>query len=97
MLHIFIKHGCGFHLFLDFMQVIIGSADLKANHAIRQHVDIVSESQKYNKCSLSLNDSYSSTGNDIVDVLNFLEIHIQVGEVAGGHHGWQSDTDIHGY
>lgn len=31
------------------MQVVIGSSDLKANHAIRQHVDIVSESQKYNK------------------------------------------------
>ena len=30
-------------------QVVIGSIDLKANHAIRQHVDIVSESQKYNK------------------------------------------------
>lgn len=30
-------------------QVIIGSQDLKANHAIRQHVDIVSENQKYNK------------------------------------------------
>ncbi|KAG5572821.1 hypothetical protein H5410_062587 [Solanum commersonii] len=27
-------------------KVIIGSADLKANHAIRQHVEIVSESQK---------------------------------------------------
>lgn len=34
---------------LTLMQVIIGSPDLKANHAIRQHVDIVSESQKYNK------------------------------------------------
>jgi len=31
------------------VQVIIGSPDLKANHAIRQHVDIVSENQKYNK------------------------------------------------
>lgn len=40
-----------FHLLLSFYsaQVIIGSEDLKANHAIRQHVEIVSESQKYNK------------------------------------------------
>lgn len=30
-------------------QVIIGSEDLKANHAIRQLVEIVSENQKYNK------------------------------------------------
>lgn len=34
---------------LDIIQVVIGSSDLKANHAIRQHVDIVSENQKYNK------------------------------------------------
>lgn len=33
----------------DIIQVVIGSPDLKANHAIRQHVDIVSENQKYNK------------------------------------------------
>lgn len=26
-----------------------GSSDLKANHAIRQYVDIVSEKQKYDK------------------------------------------------
>jgi ATP-dependent RNA helicase DDX5/DBP2 len=31
------------------MQVIIGSEELKANHAISQHVEILSESQKYNK------------------------------------------------
>lgn len=31
------------------MQVTIGSEDLKANHAIVQHVEILSESQKYNK------------------------------------------------
>ncbi|KAA3479258.1 hypothetical protein Golax_021105 [Gossypium laxum] len=37
-------------------KVIIGSADLKANHAIRQHVDIVSESQKYNKLVKLLED-----------------------------------------
>lgn len=30
-------------------KVIIGSSDLKANHAIRQIVDIVSENQKYKK------------------------------------------------
>lgn len=37
------------------MQVTIGSPDLKANHAIRQHVDIISESQKYNKyCGLDI-------------------------------------------
>ncbi|ESR39765.1 DEAD-box ATP-dependent RNA helicase 20 [Citrus sinensis] len=37
-------------------KVIIGSPDLKANHAIRQHVDIVSESQKYNKLVKLLED-----------------------------------------
>ncbi|KAK4373846.1 hypothetical protein RND71_004523 [Anisodus tanguticus] len=37
-------------------KVIIGSADLKANHAIRQHVEIVSESQKYNKLIKLLED-----------------------------------------
>ncbi|XVF86803.1 hypothetical protein PTKIN_Ptkin18bG0071800 [Pterospermum kingtungense] len=37
-------------------KVVIGSADLKANHAIRQHVDIVSESQKYNKLVNLLED-----------------------------------------
>ena len=31
------------------VQVIIGSPDLKANHAIRQYVDIVPEKQKYDK------------------------------------------------
>lgn len=35
--------------FLNIAQVTIGSSDLKANHAIRQHVDIVNESQKYDK------------------------------------------------
>lgn len=41
--------------------MIIGSSDLKANRAIRQIVDVISESQKYNKyvslpiiCSLSI-------------------------------------------
>ncbi|KAB2029098.1 hypothetical protein E1A91_D05G145300v1 [Gossypium mustelinum] len=37
-------------------KVVIGSADLKANHAIRQHVNIVSESQKYNKLVKLLED-----------------------------------------
>lgn len=37
----------------DAKQVIIGSPDLKANHAIRQHVDIVSENQKYNKYGIA--------------------------------------------
>jgi len=31
------------------VQVIIGSEDLKANHAIKQYVDIVPEKQKYDK------------------------------------------------
>ena len=38
-----------FFFYNKFPQVIIGSPDLKANHAIRQHVDIVPENQKYNK------------------------------------------------
>jgi hypothetical protein len=33
----------------NMVQVTIGSEDLKANHAIVQHVEILSESQKYNK------------------------------------------------
>eukprot|EP00268_Persea_americana_P021922 TRINITY_DN2180_c0_g1_i10.p1 TRINITY_DN2180_c0_g1~~TRINITY_DN2180_c0_g1_i10.p1 ORF type:complete len:506 (-),score=78.75 TRINITY_DN2180_c0_g1_i10:498-2015(-) len=37
-------------------KVVIGSIDLKANHAIRQHVDIVSENQKYNKLVKLLED-----------------------------------------
>ncbi|XP_031472761.1 DEAD-box ATP-dependent RNA helicase 20 [Nymphaea colorata] len=37
-------------------KVVIGSIDLKANHAIRQHVEIVSESQKYNKLVKLLED-----------------------------------------
>ncbi|CAN0878010.1 DEAD-box ATP-dependent RNA helicase 20 [Linum grandiflorum] len=37
-------------------KVIIGSEDLKANHSIRQHVDIVSENQKYNKLVKLLED-----------------------------------------
>lgn len=36
-------------LLLCHVQVIIGSSDLKANRAIRQIVDVISESQKYNK------------------------------------------------
>ena len=40
---------CDWLLSLDFAWVIIGSQDLEANHAVRQHVDIVSENQKYNK------------------------------------------------
>lgn len=31
------------------VQVIIGSEELKANHAIKQYVDIVPEKQKYDK------------------------------------------------
>lgn len=30
-------------------QVVIGSKDLTANRAIRQHVEVVSENHKYNK------------------------------------------------
>ncbi|KAJ3694098.1 hypothetical protein LUZ60_009578 [Juncus effusus] len=37
-------------------KVIIGSEDLKANHAIRQHVEIMSESQKYSKLVNLLED-----------------------------------------
>ncbi|KAM7471818.1 hypothetical protein LguiA_010001 [Lonicera macranthoides] len=37
-------------------KVIIGSSDLKANHAICQHVDIVSENKKYNKLVKLLED-----------------------------------------
>ncbi|KAG2379922.1 DEAD-box ATP-dependent RNA helicase [Vigna angularis] len=37
-------------------KVIIGSEDLKANHAIRQYVDIVSEKQKYDKLVKLLED-----------------------------------------
>lgn len=37
-------------------KVVIGSSDLKANHAIRQLVDVVSESQKYNKLVKLLED-----------------------------------------
>ncbi|KAG5009515.1 hypothetical protein JHK87_018030 [Glycine soja] len=37
-------------------QVIIGSSDLKANHAIRQYVDIVLEKQKYDKLVKLLED-----------------------------------------
>lgn len=36
-------------IFVTIVQVIIGSPDLKANHAIRQYVDIVPEKQKYDK------------------------------------------------
>jgi hypothetical protein len=34
---------------ITLVQVIIGSEDLKANHAIKQYVDIVPEKQKYDK------------------------------------------------
>ncbi|KAL8458516.1 hypothetical protein ACS0TY_035308 [Phlomoides rotata] len=37
-------------------KVIIGSPDLKANHAIHQHVEILSESQKYHKLVKLLED-----------------------------------------
>ncbi|KZV58797.1 DEAD-box ATP-dependent RNA helicase 20 [Dorcoceras hygrometricum] len=37
-------------------KVIIGSPDLKANHAIHQHVEIISENQKYNKLVKLLED-----------------------------------------
>ncbi|CAL0335198.1 unnamed protein product [Lupinus luteus] len=37
-------------------KVIIGSEDLKANHSIKQHVDIVSEKQKYDKLVKLLED-----------------------------------------
>ncbi|KAD6118643.1 hypothetical protein R6Q59_024849 [Mikania micrantha] len=37
-------------------KVVIGSSDLKANHSIHQHVDIVTESQKYNKLVKLLDD-----------------------------------------
>jgi len=36
-------------LSVTIVQVIIGSEDLKANHAIKQYVDIVPEKQKYDK------------------------------------------------
>nr|POF22777.1 protein brassinosteroid insensitive 1 [Quercus suber] len=50
---ILIKWDLVFH---GWAGVIIGSQDLKANHAIRQHVDIVSENQKYNKLVKLLED-----------------------------------------
>ncbi|KAF6152231.1 hypothetical protein GIB67_005885 [Kingdonia uniflora] len=37
-------------------KVIIGSSELKANHAINQHVEIVSENQKYKKLVTLLED-----------------------------------------
>ncbi|EEE54050.1 hypothetical protein OsJ_00740 [Oryza sativa Japonica Group] len=40
----------------DPYKVIIGSEELKANHAISQHVEILSESQKYNKLVNLLED-----------------------------------------
>ncbi|CAH1440618.1 unnamed protein product [Lactuca virosa] len=36
--------------------VVIGSQDLKAKHSIQQHVDIVTENQKYNKLVKLLDD-----------------------------------------
>lgn len=80
------------------MQVIIGSADLKANHAIRQHVDIVSEKQKYDKwvmfCQYYFLYLLIAIRNHVVKLTFFI---FQTGEFAGGHHGWQPNTDIHGY
>uniref|UniRef100_A0A0D3EKP1 RNA helicase n=1 Tax=Oryza barthii TaxID=65489 RepID=A0A0D3EKP1_9ORYZ len=43
-------------LFDPYKVVIIGSEELKANHAISQHVEILSESQKYNKLVNLLED-----------------------------------------
>uniref|UniRef100_A0A0D9Y4J9 RNA helicase n=1 Tax=Oryza glumipatula TaxID=40148 RepID=A0A0D9Y4J9_9ORYZ len=43
-------------LFDPYKVVIIGSEELKANHAICQHVEILSESQKYNKLVNLLED-----------------------------------------
>ncbi|KAK1436887.1 hypothetical protein QVD17_02671 [Tagetes erecta] len=37
-------------------KVVIGSSDLKANHSIHQHVDIMTENQKYNKLVKLLDD-----------------------------------------
>ncbi|CAI9276399.1 unnamed protein product [Lactuca saligna] len=37
-------------------QVVISSQDLKANHSIHQHVDIVTQNQKYNKLVKLLDD-----------------------------------------
>ncbi|CAI9296729.1 unnamed protein product [Lactuca saligna] len=41
---------------LKFGQVVISSQDLKANHSIQQHVDIVTQNQKYNKLVKLLDD-----------------------------------------
>ncbi|PWA49906.1 SGNH hydrolase-type esterase domain-containing protein [Artemisia annua] len=40
----------------DPFPVVIGSSDLKANHSIHQHVDIMTENQKYNKLVKLLDD-----------------------------------------
>ncbi|XP_071733501.1 DEAD-box ATP-dependent RNA helicase 20-like [Rutidosis leptorrhynchoides] len=37
-------------------KVVIGSSNLKANHSIHQHVDIVTENQKFNKLTKLLED-----------------------------------------
>ncbi|KAJ0959640.1 putative RNA helicase [Helianthus annuus] len=37
-------------------KVVIGSSELKANHSIHQHVDIMTENQKYNKLVKLLDD-----------------------------------------
>ncbi|CAI9288979.1 unnamed protein product [Lactuca saligna] len=37
-------------------KVVIGSQDLKANHSIQQHVDMVTQNQKYNKLVKLLDD-----------------------------------------
>lgn len=41
--------------------MIIGSVDLKANHAIQQRVEIVSENQKYNKYDILYFDDLFKT------------------------------------
>ncbi|KAK1265290.1 DEAD-box ATP-dependent RNA helicase 20 [Acorus gramineus] len=47
-------------------KVVIGSIDLKANHAIHQIVEIVSEHQKYNKPALSIHGDKSQAERDWV-------------------------------
>ena len=48
--------------------MIIGSSDLKANHAIRQLVDIVSENQKYNKYAPFLSFLYTPIFSRFCDI-----------------------------
>ncbi|GKD48953.1 hypothetical protein Tco_1277929 [Tanacetum coccineum] len=40
------------HLLYNPYKVVIGSSDLKANHSIHQHVEIMTENQKYNNLGL---------------------------------------------